>query len=84
MIQSSEKMDCPAKIKYRMIVKFPDFKLQGKNSRKNKEEIVAAVRETHCDNLNCEYNVLLLIDKKHTNHIMGEDASCRLPLDKRV
>ncbi|XP_072027640.1 uncharacterized protein [Amphiura filiformis] len=85
-----KKVDCPAKISIKKVVKFPEFKLQsGKETEFGKKMASKAVMEALQKEPNgvkkeVRYYVMFAAITDHKNHEMGELAAKVEPVDERV
>ncbi|CAC5410181.1 CARF [Mytilus coruscus] len=72
MIQNTKKMDCPAFIKVKVVVKFPQFKVEGMVSEWQRREMVKKIK--HRENLEKEgrFYIFFPSDDQHENHLTGE------------
>ncbi|KAL4233952.1 hypothetical protein ACF0H5_005607 [Mactra antiquata] len=83
-IQVSKKMGCTARVTLRMIIRFPDYKLEDDSKRKRRAVIEKLKSLSDLDRLKKEYLVVMKIRGDHHNHIVGDNAGYGLPLDKRL
>lgn len=84
LIQDTKKVGCTAKVKLRMLLRFPTFKINGPDSKKSRKEVTERLRKASLSSEEKKYQVIVKYCGQHHDHITGKEAGYGLPLDPTV
>ncbi|XP_076028661.1 uncharacterized protein LOC143017738 isoform X2 [Oratosquilla oratoria] len=87
MLRNSKKVDCPAKIIVREIVKFPCYKMHVDSVRRRKSISAQLRKDIAKDRVqggDFRMYVDLPLEEDHKNHVTGIEAGVLQSVDKRV
>ncbi|XP_062601183.1 calcium-responsive transcription factor-like [Saccostrea cucullata] len=87
-IQMSKKQACPATIRIRAIMKFPDFKVDSYNNKLMKRKISRNLKQAFANRDTIQKSLVYLVSypsvKDHKNHLTGEFAGFTQRIDPRL
>ncbi|KAL5006287.1 hypothetical protein ScPMuIL_015093 [Solemya velum] len=85
-IQTTKKRECPAKLKVRRVIKFPEYKIIGEPTQRKKRTLSEKLKQEFSQQTEKELLIHLYIaaESDHKNHLLGEMAGFNQPIDKRV
>ncbi|XP_053403210.1 uncharacterized protein LOC128558311 [Mercenaria mercenaria] len=72
-IQATKKMNCQASIRMKMVVRFPEYKIDGHASQWKKRIVSNKLREEFSASTQQDFRVYLKIQDNHEGHMVGED-----------
>ncbi|KAL5009705.1 hypothetical protein ScPMuIL_012010 [Solemya velum] len=84
--QTSKKRNCPAKIRVKRILKFPEYKIIGQPTARKKRQVSQQLKAEFSIQTRREPVTYVHIDSvdDHQYHLTGELAGFTQPIDKRV
>ncbi|KAL5008087.1 hypothetical protein ScPMuIL_013668 [Solemya velum] len=85
-MQTTKKRECPAKLKVRRVIKFPEYKIIGEPTQRKKRTLSEKLKQEFSQQTEKELLIHLYIaaESDHKNHLLGEMAGFNQPIDKRV
>ncbi|KAL5021387.1 hypothetical protein ScPMuIL_000542 [Solemya velum] len=87
MLRTSKKQNCPAKIKIRRIIKFPEYKVEGPRTDRKLRFLSSELRRNYSEETSIRkyvFSVYLPSEEEHRNHLLGQISTFHLPIDKRI
>ncbi|XP_052278193.1 uncharacterized protein LOC127876766 isoform X1 [Dreissena polymorpha] len=84
IIQSTKKRGCYCQIRMKTILRFPDYKLEGTDTRRKRLAVIDRLKSSEVSLLRGEVCVLVAYVGTHENHIMGEEAGLTQHIDKEL
>ncbi|XP_053392117.1 uncharacterized protein LOC123539246, partial [Mercenaria mercenaria] len=83
-IQATKKMNCQASIRMKMVVRFPEYKIDGHASQWKKRIVSDKLREEFSASTQQDFQVYLKIQDNHEGHMVGEFSGYGLTLHTEV
>ncbi|XP_021366093.1 uncharacterized protein LOC110458632 [Mizuhopecten yessoensis] len=86
LIQDSKKLNCPAKIRVRRIMRFPAFKNNAPKSNSSARKRLSRTLKAAFWNegLDKQMQIIATFPSDHDNHLQGELSGYSLPLNKEM
>lgn len=87
-MQPTKKMNCPASIHLKAVLKFPEFKIEGNDSSWRRKRLSKLLRQRLSEEgplvKNLEIYITLPDPGDHRNHLTGEISGLSQPLDEAI
>lgn len=86
LAQPSEKANCPARLKLREVIAFPDYKIE-KDSKHERSKASKRLREDMAKgNVTSERRIYIEFptQKDHAHHLIGDGSGLSQPVDERI
>ncbi|KAL5016261.1 hypothetical protein ScPMuIL_005850 [Solemya velum] len=82
-IQTTKKRECPAKLKVRRVIKFPEYKIIGEPTQRKKRTLSEKLKQEFSQQTEKELLIHLYIaaESDHKNHLLGEMAGFNQPIE---
>ncbi|XP_052219339.1 uncharacterized protein LOC127836659 [Dreissena polymorpha] len=84
IIQNTKKHGCCCQIRMKTILRFPDYKLEGTDTRRKRQAVIDRLKSAEVSSLRGEVCVLVAYVGTHEHHVMGEEAGYGQRLDKEI
>lgn len=88
ILQPTKKMNCPASIHLKAVLKFPEFKIEGNDSSWRRKRLSKLLRQRLSEEgplvKNLEIYITLPDPGDHRNHLTGEISGLSQPLDEAI